>query len=257
VNTHRVKYGARVSLPGGGANRPAAVNPKLYTADMHGHSAAPGTATTTGRVLHSARFYDLAATLLTLGREKRVRRETVALAGVVPGDAVLDVGCGTGTLTLAAKAAVGAGGRVCGIDPSPAMIEASRAKAKKARVDVDFRSGVIENLAFEDASFDAVLSSLMLHHLPDDVKRKGFAEIARVLKPGGRFVAVDLAGGSPGLSMHLPFLRHMRGAPHAPAARHGDGFASAAEMLADAGFKDVTTGTMKFRLLHYLRAVRV
>src|SRR5512135_3561564 len=134
---------------------------------MHGHSSAHGTPATTGRVLHWARWYDLAAFLMTFGREKRMRRETVERARVAPGQSVLDVGCGTGSLTLAAKTAAGATGDVHGIDPAPEMIDISRKKATRAHVDIDFQVGVIEGLPFPDATFDVVLSSLMLHHLPD------------------------------------------------------------------------------------------
>ena len=65
----------------------------------------------------------------------------------------------------------------------------AREKALKARFDIDFQVALIEKVPFPDSSFDLVTSSLMLHHLPDDLKRKGFAEIRRVLKLGGRFLA--------------------------------------------------------------------
>src|SRR5512143_3573697 len=165
---------------------------------MHRHASTHEPPATTGKVLHWARWYDLAAFLVTFGRERRMRRESVQRAGVAPGQSVLDVGCGTGSLTLAAKAAAGPSGDVHGIDPAPEMIEVSRKKAARKHADIDFRVGVIEELPFPDATFDVVLSSLMLHHLPDDLKRRGLAEVARVLKHGGRFFAVDMAPGSGG-----------------------------------------------------------
>ena len=201
---------------------------------MHGHSSAHGTPATTGRVLHWARWYDLAAFLMTFGREKRMRRETVQRAGVALGQSVLDVGCGTGSLTLAAKTAAGPGSDVHGIDPAPEMIDISRKKAGRAHVDIDFQVGVIEDLPFPDATFDVVLSSLMLHHLPDDLKRRGFAEIARVLKPGGRFFAVDMAGGSSGF-LGRGIARHF-------IHQHADDLSALTPMLTDAGFHEVTTG---------------
>jgi ubiquinone/menaquinone biosynthesis C-methylase UbiE len=215
---------------------------------MHSHSSGHGTPATSGHVIHWARFYDAVAFLMTLGREKRVRRETVERAGVSPGHSVLDVGCGTGSLTLAAKAAAGPSGAVHGIDPSPEMVDVSRRKAARARAEIDFRVGVVEALPFPDAAFDVVLSSLMLHHLPDDLKRTGFAEIARVLKPGGRFFAVDLAAGS-----HCTLFGRV--ASHL--GRHSQpDLSHLTPMLSEAGFHDVTAGQLKFRLLGYITARR-
>src|SRR4030067_118878 len=77
------------------------------------------------------------------------------------------------------------------------MIEQARRKAAKAGAKADFRVALIEELPFGEAEFDLVLSSFMLHHLPDGVKRKGLAEVRRVLKPGGRFLAVGVGGARP------------------------------------------------------------
>jgi ubiquinone/menaquinone biosynthesis C-methylase UbiE len=141
-------------------------------------------------VMHSeARYYDLQSWLLTLGRERAFRERLVDLARMEPGDAVLDVGCGTGTLAIAAKRRVGAPGTVIGMDASPEMIERAQRKAAKAGSDVAFRTGTVEALPFPDAQFDVVLSTLMLHHLPRPLRR----QCARVLKPGGRVLAVDFA----------------------------------------------------------------
>ena len=104
---------------------------------------------------------------------------------------MLDVGCGTGALALEAYKRVGATGRVCGIEPGSRQIARACAKARRAGFPLDFQIGVIEQLAFPDHSFDVVFATLVMHHLPDDLKRLGLAEIARVLKPGGRLVLVD------------------------------------------------------------------
>ena len=212
---------------------------------MHRHASA--TPATTGSVLHWARWYDAAAFLLTFGREGRLRRETVERAGVASGQSVLDVGCGTGSLTLAAKAVAGASGQVHGIDPSPEMIEVSRKKAARKHVDIDFRIGVIEDLPFPDASMDVVLSSLMLHHLPGDLKRRGLAEVARVLKPGGRFFAVDMTPGAHGAGHNI--ARHF--------TRGGSAdLSSMTPLLSETGFRDVATGTMVVRFLGYVTGVK-
>jgi len=146
---------------------------------------------TKGIVLDWARRYDMLVSLITLGREQALRQRTADLAQLRPGESVLDVGCGTGTLALVAKRRVGEAGRVAGIDPAPQMIARARRKAARQGLSLDLQVGVIERLPFPDQSFDVVLSSLMMHHLPDDLKRQGLREIARVLKPGGRVLVLD------------------------------------------------------------------
>lgn len=149
---------------------------------------------TKGLVLHSeARYYDLLAWLLTLGRERALRERLAELARLKLGETVLDVGCGTGTLAIAAKKHVGQSGIVVGIDASPEMIERARQKATRAAADIRFETGIVEALPFPNASFDVVFSTLMLHHLPRPAREQCAREIQRVLKPGGRLVAVDFA----------------------------------------------------------------
>ncbi len=137
-----------------------------------------------------APFYDIGCAILGLGR--KFREKTLGYAGLNPGKRVLDVGCGTGVLTRLAAAAVGPSGEVIGIDPSVRMIAIARKKAARLKNGADFRLGIIEQLSFETGYFDVVLSSLMLHHLPPELKRAGLREVYRVLKPGGRLLVVDL-----------------------------------------------------------------
>jgi demethylmenaquinone methyltransferase/2-methoxy-6-polyprenyl-1,4-benzoquinol methylase/phosphoethanolamine N-methyltransferase len=170
---------------------------------------------------------------------------TVEMAAAAPGESVLDVGCGTGSLAIALKAEVGASSEVTGIDASPEMIEQARRKATRAGVDAGFEVALIEEMPFTDARFDLVVSSFMLHHLPEDVKRKGLAEVRRVLKPGGRFLAVDF--GEMGTSV-IGHLLSVLG--------HGHGHASMkalAPVMEEAGFTDVETGRTKYRSVAYLR----
>jgi ubiquinone/menaquinone biosynthesis C-methylase UbiE len=164
----------------------------------------------TGHVLHWARAYDVVVWVATLGRERRFRDHLVDLARLRPGESALDVGCGTGALALAAKARVGPEAQVCGIDPSPSMVARARHKAARAGVDVRFETAAVEALPFADATFDAVLGSLMLHHVSEEGRERGIAEIVRVLKPGGRFLAVDLGGKADGKrhGLHLGFRKH-------------------------------------------------
>ena len=138
----------------------------------------------------AAPFYDWYCPVIGLG--KAFRQKTVELADIRQGHNVLDVGCGTGVLTTLAAVKTGPEGNVTGIDPAPAMIGAARVSAQREKSMAQFRVAVIESLPFPDNSFDRVLSSLMLHHLPPDVKLKGLTEVRRVLKPEGRFLLVDI-----------------------------------------------------------------
>lgn len=138
----------------------------------------------------AAPFYDWGCRKAGLG--PRFRQETIRQAELRPGERVLDVGCGTGVLTMLAAEAVGTSGKAMGIDPAPKMILRARKNASAERSSAEFRLAVIEDLPFEDNSFDCVLSSLMLHHLPPDLKPLGLGEVKRVLRPGGRLVLVDI-----------------------------------------------------------------
>lgn len=150
---------------------------------------------TKGLTLNSGWRYDLgewfADTFLFAGSLGKLRQRTVNLAQLQPGETVLDVGCGTGTLVIEAQKRVGTTGRVFGIDPGDEQIVRARTKAARHHVPSDFQIGVIEHLAFTDQTFDVVFSSLMMHHLPAPLKRQGLAEIARVLKPEGRLIIAD------------------------------------------------------------------
>jgi ubiquinone/menaquinone biosynthesis C-methylase UbiE len=149
---------------------------------------------TTGLTIRRwAKFYDSAVSLVSLGKEQDIRAMTIELASLQPGERVLDVGCGTGSLTLAAKKQVGITGQVVGIDASPEMIEIAQRKASQSSMNVTFQLGLIEDIPYPNQTFDLVLSSMMFHHLPeDDLKRQAIEQMYRVLKPGGYLVIVDV-----------------------------------------------------------------
>jgi ubiquinone/menaquinone biosynthesis C-methylase UbiE len=127
--------------------------------------------------------YDSYMRKMTLGRESALRDMTVRLAQVQPGDSVLEVGCGTGTLTLAAKRQAGPSGEVCGIDVILGMIELSQRKAAEAGQDVTFQLGSMDDIPFPANHFDVVMCSFMIFHMSETTRRKGIAEVHRVLKP--------------------------------------------------------------------------
>ena len=194
----------------------------------HHHSSNPHARTTSetqGVVWNWARRYDLLMGLATLGRERGFRRRIADLARLHPAETVLDVGYGTGTLAIVASERVGAPGRVAGIDPSAQMIARARQKAERSGFPVDFQVGVIEHLAFPDESFDVVLSTFMMHHLPPDLKRRGLIEVARVLKPEGRLLILDLKGHTG------PWKSSIR---------------EQAPLLKEAGFSHVEMGEIRF-----------
>jgi ubiquinone/menaquinone biosynthesis C-methylase UbiE len=137
--------------------------------------------------------YDSYMRRVTLGRERALRETTVSLAHVRPGDSILEVGCGTGTLTLAAKRRAGPSGRVFGIDVIPGMIELSQRKAAQADEDVTFQLGNIDSIPFPDSQFNVVMCSFMIFHMSENTRRRGIAEIHRVLRPQGRLLVLDLA----------------------------------------------------------------
>jgi ubiquinone/menaquinone biosynthesis C-methylase UbiE len=146
-----------------------------------------------GLVLHNAFGYDLLVWLFTRGRENAFRETILGKADLQPGETVLDIGCGTGNLAIAAKKKVGPTGTMHGIDASPEMIARGRKKAKKIGVDILFETAAAQELPFRDAQFDVVLSTLMFHHLSRSARQQCAAEIGRILKPSGRVLVVDFA----------------------------------------------------------------
>ena len=160
------------------------------------HSAGDASDKETQGLLGSGGWrYDLHEWLTDLflfrGNVRKLRQKTIDLARIQPGETVLDVGCGTGTLLMEVSRRVARVGRVVGIDPGRQQIVRARTKAARRSVHIEFQIGVIEHLAFPDQTFDVVFSTLMMHHLPAPLKRQGLTEIARVLKPGGRLVIAD------------------------------------------------------------------
>lgn len=134
------------------------------------------------------RVYDPVVRLTT--RERRFKEALLDQADVRPGEAVLDLGCGTGTLAVAlARRCPGA--RVTGLDADPEVLARAAAKAAAAGCTVELVEGLSTALPFPDACFDVVLSSLFLHHLGRAEKRRALSEVVRVLKPHGRLHVAD------------------------------------------------------------------
>ena len=148
------------------------------------------------------RFYDrvLASTL----KEDRFRTLLVEQAGLAAGQRILDLGCGTATLTILLKRACPEAA-VVGLDADPAALEIARRKAASEGVEIVFHESLAWDAPFESASFDRVLSSLLLHHLTRENKRRTFHKIRDLLAPGGELHVADW-GRAQDLVMRLAFV---------------------------------------------------
>lgn len=166
-----------------------------FARHRHREASTVSAKETNGLILNGGWRYDLTGwfhdTFSFRGKFRELRRRTINLAQLQPGEQALDVGCGTGTLAIEVARYVGSTGRVAGIDPGPQQIARARAKAARSNRPIEFQVGVIEQLPFPDQTFDVVFSTLMMHHLPAPLKRQGLTEIARVLKPEGRLIIAD------------------------------------------------------------------
>lgn len=134
-------------------------------------------------------FFDPVVALTT--RERTFKRLAIERTGLQPGERLLDLGCGTGTLALMAHAEQ-PNATIVGLDADPAILERARAKTAAAGAPIAFHEGFSNRLPFEDERFDAVVSTLFFHHLSDAHKRATATEVLRVLAPGGRVVVADL-----------------------------------------------------------------
>jgi demethylmenaquinone methyltransferase / 2-methoxy-6-polyprenyl-1,4-benzoquinol methylase len=134
--------------------------------------------------------YDLMNTAMSAGLHHRWRRRAADLARLGPGRRALDVCCGTGDLALELKQRVGASGEVVGLDFSEPMLERAREKSRRFGVDVAYRHGNALALPFENGTFDAATVGFGVRNLVD--LPRGIAEMARVVRPGGRVVLLEI-----------------------------------------------------------------
>lgn len=204
-------------------------------------------AQTEGRLIRWASIYDFVTNVLTFGQAARLRTLTVDLALLKPGDSILDVGCGTGGVTIPAKQRVGPTGKAAGIDPAPEMISVATKNARRKGLEIDFRVGVIEDLPFPEASFDVVTASLMMHHLPKHLRATGLAEIFRVLKPGGYILIMDMINtkGPKGIRA-IPGMLMLHGSKFDGSELLG--------MLKETGFQEITQLDQRALIIGFIRA---
>lgn len=161
----------------------------------------------------SAPCYDQITQAMSFGSGQGYRRRVLARAGLGPGAAVLDVACGTGVLAAAARAIVGMGGRVVGLDPSVGMLVEARRRGGPALV-----RATAEALPFADSSFDLITMGYALRHVAD--LEVTFAEYRRVLVPGGRALILEITPPASRLPFRL-LRTYLRRVVPLLARRHG------------------------------------
>ncbi|MEO7795626.1 MAG: methyltransferase domain-containing protein [Thermoanaerobaculia bacterium] len=137
-------------------------------------------------------------------RERRFKRQLVEQAGIEPGHRVLDLGCGSATLTVLVKQ-LRPGAEVVGVDADPEILRLARQKIVDEGLEVSLEQASAMRLPFADGRFDRVLTSLMFHHLTREHKREALADARRVLRPGGELHVADW-GRAHGPGMRALFL---------------------------------------------------
>ncbi len=138
-------------------------------------------------------------------REETFKRKLIQHANIQPHMKVLDLGCGTGTLTVMLKRAQPEA-HITGVDGDPEVLEIAREKSRG--LDVQWDEGLASSLPYPDSAFDRVVTSLVIHHLVTDDKREAFKEIFRVLKPRGELSILDF--GAPHSSLTRFMTTYMR-----------------------------------------------
>ena len=194
-------------------------------------------------------FYDVMTTALGA---TRLHGALVAHAELGDGQWILEIGCGTGKLSILAKRTWPTV-EVVGMDPDPLALARAQRKAKKLH-GIRFDQGYSQALPYTDASFDRVLSSLMWHHLDPEAKTATAAEIRRVLRPGGRLILADFAGDL-ARGVHGFMAQRMMKSGHLQDNRDD----AIPELLTAAGFEVATLPTLRHRIMGtiaFYRAIR-
>lgn len=133
-------------------------------------------------------FYDFIQKYIV--RDVRYKTLLIEQANIQSGHHVLDLGCGTGTLAIMVKQGQ-PGAEVVGLDADPDMLKVAKYKSVQEKAPVKFDVGFTNKLPYPDASFDRILSSIMIHHLKTPDKETTAREVFRVLKPGGQLHIID------------------------------------------------------------------
>ena len=205
------------------------------------------------RVIESwAIIYDVVNYFVNMmfGGENKFRKDIVSMARLEEVRSVLDVGCGTGSLTLEIAKLLPSGGRVIGMDAGWKMVALARNKRQNSEKQIKFLQVSAENIAFTDEAFDCVFNVFLLHHLPMELKLVAINEMYRVLKKEGVLVMVDvdrpsnLLGWLIGLTRF--YVKEIRDNMKTPLCL----------LLSNAGFKNVSVVKKKWGIFSYLLAYK-
>jgi SAM-dependent methyltransferase len=209
-------------------------------------------------------------TLSRLAGVRALHERAVEIAGIAPGQAVLDVGCGTGNLSFRVLAAQ-PDARVTGLDPDGTALRRAARKARRRGVSLTLVQGYADRLPAEDASLDHVVSSLALHHVDDDGRVAFARDALRALRPGGKITVVDFDGpvqhtdgachpahghGPAHALRHLPGLIRSRVAPNLPVDPNLNGIVTLLEGAGLGDAREVEHLDHRFGRVAFVQATR-
>jgi ubiquinone/menaquinone biosynthesis C-methylase UbiE len=201
-------------------------------------------ARTPGKLIAHGRSHDIFGAIFLGGRRRRAFTWLAAESGAGPGDEVLDVGCGRGDFTRVMAAAAAPDGTAQGVDPSKEAI--SNARRLTRLPNCTFSDGIAESLDAPNGSYDVVVSSLMIHHLPEALRPQAISEMFRVLRPGGSVLIAEFRPPSSRIG------RRLIGGLHSPAMAENR-IDLLEPMVREAGFEQLRSGDLRPRT-HYVKA---
>ena len=206
-----------------------------------------------GRVIDSwANIYDIVNyfVFMIFGGGNNLRNEIVSMAKLKEVKSVLDVGCGTGSLTLEIVKRLPSGGYVIGIDAGEKMVTLAKNKLHDTKTPIQFLRVSAENIAFKDEVFDCIFNVFLLHHLPMELKMAAFKEMYRVLKKSGELITVDVDKPSNILGKLIGLTRY-----HVKEIR--DNMKTPLDfLLTEAGFGNIRILKKKWGIFSYLHAAK-
>jgi len=173
-------------------------------------------------------FYDFFTKLLGV---EAAHQRLIEQAAIQPGYRLLEIGCGTGNLSILAKRLYPSA-EVVGIDPDSKALSMAQKKAQRAGLDIEFQEAFSDQLSFPEASIDNVFSAFMLHHIQPESKIPSLQEVLRLLKPGGALLLADFESGEHPRGHHFGRTHHQ--------SEESRFHHSISDLMQEAGFANVS-----------------